>query len=156
VVKQHLAWWSQGWVTAWEHQSRMVVSLSNVFIGPDGAPAPSVSQWVCWTKIYIHAWTLNRSTHFDPEDGGIMYLRNVGNAAHIHTLQKSKGKFRIKSSTVTKVKEVLNAYFLECPLGTWEMAVSSSNACRRIDTCLVSRRAHWLYVPWFLIGQRSS
>jgi hypothetical protein len=32
----------------------------------------------------IYTRTLNHPFHFDPEDGGRMLFRNVGNTAHIH------------------------------------------------------------------------
>jgi hypothetical protein len=34
------------------------------------------------------------------EDGGSMYFQNVGNFAHIHTVQQLKNKFNIKTSTL--------------------------------------------------------
>jgi hypothetical protein len=37
------------------------------------------------TQCYIYIET-HQPTHFDPEEGGSMYLRNVGNIAHIHTM----------------------------------------------------------------------
>jgi hypothetical protein len=38
----------------------------------------------------------------DPEDGGSMYLRNVGNTAHIHTLQTPKRGININNEPPCK------------------------------------------------------
>jgi hypothetical protein len=43
--------------------------------------------WVSWTRIYIYIYT-----HFDPENGGSMYLRNVGNTSYIDTVKRCKSR----------------------------------------------------------------
>jgi hypothetical protein len=38
------------------------------------------------------------STHFIPEDGGSIYLQNIGNTAHIHAVQRPKSRLNIKQN----------------------------------------------------------
>jgi hypothetical protein len=51
-----------------------------------GLPSASWKQ-----NIYTHP------THFDPEDGGRRYLRNICNTAHMHTVQRPKSKIKINN-----------------------------------------------------------
>jgi hypothetical protein len=44
--------------------------------------------------LYIHK-LLSHPTHFDPEDGGTMYLQNNSNTVHINTVQRPKSKINI-------------------------------------------------------------
>lgn len=43
--------------------------------------SPYRSSGVCWIKTYVYMNT--HHTHFHPEDGGSICLRNVGNVAHL-------------------------------------------------------------------------
>jgi hypothetical protein len=45
-------------------------------------------------------------TYLNPEVGGRIYLRNIGNTAHIHTVQIPKSKINVNK----KFWEELNAY----------------------------------------------
>lgn len=40
--------------------------------------------------------------HFNPEDGGSMYFRSVGNDAHIHTVQRPWSRININSEPLWK------------------------------------------------------
>jgi hypothetical protein len=42
--------------------------------------------WVRWTETNTDMKS-HQPSRFDPEDEGSMYLRNVGNTAHINTVQ---------------------------------------------------------------------
>jgi hypothetical protein len=46
-------------------------------------------------------------THFDSEDGGRKYLRNVGNITHIHTVQRPKRIISINCSHQTVFERIL-------------------------------------------------
>jgi hypothetical protein len=37
-------------------------------------------------------WTFTNSVDLNPEDGGTMYLQNVGNTAHFHTAHSLKSR----------------------------------------------------------------
>jgi hypothetical protein len=58
---------------------------STVPIGPERAPT-SVFLWVVPNKLIYAEHITHLTLHLDPEDGDTMYLRNVGNTAHIHTV----------------------------------------------------------------------
>jgi hypothetical protein len=41
----------------------------------------------------LHSITVVHPANFDPEDGGSMYLRNIGNITHLHMVQRLKRKW---------------------------------------------------------------
>jgi hypothetical protein len=55
-----------------------VHTASNLKIGVRGVDE-------CFLHLYIFGVTSAQPTRFDPEDGRIMYLRNVGDTADFHT-----------------------------------------------------------------------
>jgi hypothetical protein len=46
----------------------------------------------------------DKINHFGSEDGSIIYLQNVSNTAHIHTVQRSKIRISINSEPPWKPK----------------------------------------------------
>jgi hypothetical protein len=58
--------------------------------------------------MYIYTRTYTLYIHFDPEDGGSMYLRNFGESVHIHTVQRSIVRINIKNEPPWKSKTGLS------------------------------------------------
>jgi hypothetical protein len=73
------------------------VGILNREMLTNGGP-PSIRRFV-GPKSNIHENLLARP-HVHPEDGGSLYLRNVNNTAHIHTMQRHKSWININNNFV--------------------------------------------------------
>jgi hypothetical protein len=60
-----------------------------------GHHPPAPLPWVYCIEMYIHI-NIHHLTYSDPEDIYSVHLRNVGNTAHNHTVQRSKVRTNTK------------------------------------------------------------
>jgi hypothetical protein len=68
------------------------IGFGPTYLSVSGTIPPPLytSRAVCWTSAYICMNTY--PTHFVLEDGGSMYLRNIGSTAHIGMVQGPKSR----------------------------------------------------------------
>jgi hypothetical protein len=60
-------------------------------LNPSGhSPMGLLNQSLYIYIVYAHTLTHIHFGHFEPEDGGSVYLRNVENIAHIQTVERPK------------------------------------------------------------------
>jgi hypothetical protein len=79
-------------------------------------------------RVCIYTWTLTYPTSFDSEDRGRMCLRNVGNPAHMYTVQRLKNRIDIKSEPPRKciINQILAVKYQERRIlssGMWHRVV---------------------------------
>jgi hypothetical protein len=56
-----------------------------------------------WTEP-VYTWTLSYTTYFDTEDGEILYVRDVGNVAHFHTVLRPNSRIIISNELLPNPK----------------------------------------------------
>jgi hypothetical protein len=80
--------------------------------GPDRVPAPKTSPVVFSIRIYVQQ--LTRCTHYDPEDGGTIYLRNGGSTVYEHLITELASKVNVSLFPSTMVRSRLSStnYFI--------------------------------------------
>jgi hypothetical protein len=83
------------------------ISLLSGPIDPHRSPVPHHSPRGpegtnrIYTRIRIH------SIHFHPQDGGHICRRNVGNTAHLNTIQRLKTRFNVNREPSQKPESLL-------------------------------------------------
>lgn len=162
--------------------------LFGVFSGPkiwrlDNISMPTVSWpkwyqplsfllWLCWTKSYIYMNTEFCYSH-SPEDGGSIYLWNIGSPAHIVMIQICDSEPLWKREVSRTVRSECNLLFgLMCThcyilnttvLGTgsvtesWLLEAAQTPCCAEhlqdgelYGSCLATCSHSWLSTPYIM------
>jgi hypothetical protein len=71
------------------------ISLLSVPIDPQRPPVHPPFPRGPEGKKEIYTRILTHPIHFDPQDGGRIYIRNVGNTAHMNAIQRLKTRFNV-------------------------------------------------------------
>jgi hypothetical protein len=85
---------------------------STVTIGPNQSPAPHFPVGLCMSNITY-------AVHFDPQNGD---LRNVGNTAHVQTVQRLKQRINKQQANPGKKNAKLSVCLINyasCHEGVW-------------------------------------
>jgi hypothetical protein len=135
IVLENLVWCIR-WVTVWKHRLPMAVfyprlpqkgAVEIVFTcplpliaGPGTSLRLSLRKSIAPKHIYTHTHEHWHPNHVNLVDGSSICPRNVGNTAHIHTVQRSNIRKR-KSSALFSLQLILMCF---CCIYSWTIVVN--------------------------------